>query len=109
RLDLQIDADLISNEYPLSLVISPDLFLKNVVMPVLPSSFRNTNSETFAFNNGRITNTHHFDLPGVKKGAITYTPSVDSLSITINDDALYIEISGDVGLHMPNAYMTYGV
>jgi hypothetical protein len=108
-LDRQIDPGLLPGDYPVTFAISKDLVLEHVVQPALPQSFPNTSASTFTFANGVITNTGSFDAPGVQKGALTYTPSIESLTISVTDNHLTLVVSGSCGLRMPNASMTFSV
>jgi hypothetical protein len=107
--DTQIDPALLSAAYPVTFAISPALFMSNVVLPTLPSAFANTDPTTFQCEGGVITNTRAFPTPGVKKGAITYDPEVTSLVVTSVDDYIQVATSGDCGLDMPNASMSFSV
>lgn len=108
-LDVQIGSDIVSSKYPLSFVIAGGLFLQHVIMPSLPKAFPGTDASSFAYSAGTIRLTRKFDLKGVKEGAITYTPVVTSMTITIVDDALSNATSGSVDLKVPNAYLSFSV
>ena len=105
--DSNIDSGIASSQYPLSFAISGDLFLANVIRPALPGAFPESNLSDFAYANGAITLAKQFNLSAVKAGAIWYTPTVTSLTITINANALKNATSGSVYLDLPNAYMDF--
>ncbi|WP_218511632.1 TULIP family P47-like protein [Variovorax sp. dw_308] len=106
-LSSNIDAGIASTQYPLSFVISGDLFLQYVILPSLTKAFTDANASTFAYANGQITAVHPFNLSGVKSGAITYIPKVSSMVVTVDANALKNVTSGSVYLDMPNAYLDF--
>ena len=109
-LSTELDTSLISSSFLVSIAISSDLFLQNVVMPMLPSALPNTDASTFKFVPGvGIQNTRSFPTPGVTAGAITYHPQVDSLTISSTDNYLANSVQGSCGLDMPNASMDFTV
>jgi hypothetical protein len=106
-LSSNIDSGIASSQYPLSFAVSGDLFLANVILPALPGAFPQSNLSDFAYANGAITLARQFNLSAVQAGAIWYTPTVTSLAITINANALKNATSGSVYLDLPNAYMDF--
>lgn len=105
----QIDSDLIDRSVPLSFIISGDLFLHHVIMPSLPKVFKHASASKFTFSSSAIHNRGSFDLNGVEKGAITYTPNVGKLKIAVDANALKTQIEGRVGLHLPDARLDFYV
>jgi hypothetical protein len=106
-LSSNIDSGIASSQYPLSVAISGDLFLANVILPALPGAFSGSALSDFTYANGAITLASQFNLSAVQAGAIWYTPTVTSMAITINANALENATSGSVYLDMPNAYMDF--
>jgi hypothetical protein len=106
-LSSSIDAGIASTQYPLSFVISGDLFLQYVILPSLPKAFTGANASTFAYANGQITAVHPFNLSGVKSGAITYVPKVGSMVVTVDANALKNVTSGSVYLDLPKADLDF--
>lgn len=109
-LDRNIDPAIVSGNNNAGILISKQLFLRNVIFPLLPSIFQHgTTSNNFSLNaNGDIVNHGSFPTDSVKKGAITYQPQVDSLLMTCSANYLLTSISGscDLGLNMS---MTFGI
>ncbi len=106
-LNSNIDSGIASSQYPLSFAISGDLFLANVIRPALPGAFTHSSASNFSYANGAINLVNQFDLNAVQSGAIWYTPTVTSMTITIDANALKNVTSGSVYLDMPNAYMDF--
>ena len=84
-------------------LMSGDLFLTDVVLPGLATSMGiKTPAQPFIFNPGThaIENNGEVELPGVKKGLITYTPKLTSYSMTVTGANLvsYSAISCSAGL-----------
>jgi hypothetical protein len=78
-----------------------------VILPSLTKAFTGASASTFAYANEQITMAHPFNLSAVKSGAIWYTPTVTSMTVSINANALKNVTSGSVYLHMPNAYLDF--
>lgn len=106
-LNANIDSGIASSQYPLSFVVSGDLFLKNVIMPSLPAAFTGATAADFTFANSQITLASAFNLDAVQAGAIWYTPTVTSMVVTVNANALKNVTTGTVYLDLPNAYMDF--
>jgi hypothetical protein len=106
-LNSNVDSGLANARFPVSLAISGGLFLENGILPVLPHAFPNTDASTFSYANGTITLRHGFNLNSIREGLIDYTPTVNSLSISINSNALKSLAAGTCGLHLPNAYLDF--
>ncbi|MEJ8853321.1 TULIP family P47-like protein [Variovorax robiniae] len=106
-LSSNIDAGIASTQYPLSFVISGDLFLQYVILPSLPKAFPGANAGTFAYANDQITAVHPFNLHGVKSGAITYIPKVGSMVLKVDANALKNMTMGSVYLDLPKADLDF--
>ncbi|AXA90938.1 TULIP family P47-like protein [Massilia sp. YMA4] len=107
QLATNIDSAMTGSNSPLVLAISGDMFMQNAILPGLPATFPGTSPSNFQCAAGQITLAAGFDLPSVTVGAIGYTPTVDTLTIAINSNALRTAASGHCGLHLPNAQMTF--
>jgi hypothetical protein len=109
QLPRQIDPSILNSLQNAVFVISQDLFLRNVIMPVLPAAYgHGSTTQTFTYSNGAISNTQSIGLDGVQKGAITYYPEITSLSITVSGGSLNTSISGGCDLKM-NMSMTFKI
>ncbi|MBB5421668.1 TULIP family P47-like protein [Paraburkholderia atlantica] len=107
QLNSNIDSGIVSSQYPLAFVISGDLFLQNAILPVLPGTFPHSNAGNFSYANGKISLVRSFDLDSIREGAIDYTPTIESLTIEIDANALNSSASGSCGLHLPHAYLSF--
>lgn len=96
----EVDPTIVTNTSNAGIAISKDLFLQNVIQPVLPFSYPGTAPAMFAFNpaDHSIHNTRSFATPSVKAGAITYYPSIDNLVISIFKNDILTAISGSCSL-----------
>jgi P-47 protein len=108
-LSTQIGSDLVSLSYPWSFLISGPLFLEHVILPMLPAAFPGTDTTYFAFSNNTISITKPVNLQAVEPAGIPYTPVVQTLALTIDDNKLSNSTSGTVDLHMPNASMSFSI
>jgi hypothetical protein len=110
HLSRQVDPGLIDGAATGFFAISPALFLQHVVQPVLPQVYPNTDASFFRFDAGStsIVSTRSFGMSGVKSGAITYYPSIDSLSVTVSGNSVNASVSGGCDLHMGMS-MTFSV
>jgi hypothetical protein len=106
-LNSNIDSGIASSQYPLAFVVSGNLFLQNVIMPALPGAFTGATAANFAYAAGQITMVSQFNLSAVQAGAIWYTPTVTSMTVSVDATALKNVTSGTVYLDMPNAYMDF--
>lgn len=106
-LTANIDSAMTSSGLPLVLAISGPLFLQYGILPVLPNAFPNTGPGNFSYSDNQITLAQGFDLNSLEEGAISYTPTMDQMAITIDANALRNAACGHCGLHMPNASMTF--
>ena len=99
QLPRQVDATALSLNYDATYVISSEMFLEHVMMPVLPSVFGNgTTPSSFALRDNTIVNTQTIRMDGIKEGAITYYPNLTSLAIKTNGSGLASDYRGDVDL-----------
>lgn len=101
-----VDAGIASSQYPLSFVISGNLFLEHVILPALPAAFPLAPPGTFTYANGAISIDQPFNLSELPVG-IGYTPNVTAMSIAIDANALKNTMVGAVYLDMPNAYLDF--
>jgi hypothetical protein len=106
-LNSNIDSGIIDPAHPLAFVVSSELFLEHAILPALPGAFPGTSLDNFLYGGHQISLARSFDMKSIKEGAIDYTPSLQSLIITINGDALKSTASGTCGLHLPNASLDF--
>jgi hypothetical protein len=93
-------------------VLSGNAFMKNVILPSLPSAFQgNCHVNDFNLNaDGSITLAEGFSLNSVKVGLINYTPSVTAVNYHIDDTTMrcYVATSTDI-TGLTDAYVTNSV
>jgi hypothetical protein len=111
QLPRQVDPAIVANLQQAIFVISPGMFMQNVIMPMLPAAYgHGTTAQTFTYNpvTGTIANTGNISTDGVKKGAITYDPYIGTLAIAIQAGNLNTAVTGgcDLGLNMS---MTFSI
>ena len=70
--------------------MSLERFMSKMVLPSLPGEFTHAPSGTFVLGNNdtQIAATSSFDLDAVKVGAVNYTPTVTSYTMTVNGSTL---------------------
>ncbi|MFS1519411.1 TULIP family P47-like protein [Bacillus sp. SCS-151] len=112
----EIDSTLLKEGYSIFLLISNELFLKNLILPELSSSFSNgTTDENFVYHPtkgtiGRIENNGEINCGSVKWGLETYHPKLTSLSISIQDKFLIFQASGKFNITgLAGANVTFNV
>ena len=99
----QVDASLIAPGVQGFFVISTNLFMQNVVLPLLPGAWGNgASAASFSYNpaNWTISNTGNLGVNGVQEGAITYYPQISSFSMVVSGGKLNTEVSGGCDLKM---------
>lgn len=101
-LPRQVDPALIAGQAQACFAISPALFLKNVIQPLLPQVYAGTNAAAFTFDAAHTTirATRAIGVGGVKSGAITYYPQIQSLAITTAGSRLNVRAEGDCDMYM---------
>lgn len=101
-LPRQVDPALLAGQSDACFAISAELFLRNVIQPVLPKVYPGADGSAFAFDATRqaVYNTRAIGMGDVKSGAITYHPQIQSLSITASGSRLDIRIEGDCDMYM---------
>jgi len=101
-LPRQVDPALIAGQAQACFAISPALFLKNVIQPMLPQVYAGTDAATFTFDaaQGTIRSTRAIGVGGIKSGAITYYPQIQSLAITTAGSRLTVRLEGDCDMYM---------
>jgi hypothetical protein len=109
NLSSNIDSDIVSSSFPLSLAISGNLFLENAILPALPGAFQNADSNTFAYSNGSISLANGLDLKSIRQGSTDFTPKIKSMTMTIDANALKSTVLGSVDLPQPNAHLSFSV
>ncbi|WP_213803464.1 TULIP family P47-like protein [Granulicella sp. dw_53] len=109
NLSRTIDQNAINSSYTGSFLISNTMFLRNVILPALPTAY-GTQPSVFTLDEdkGLIRNTRTFETKSVKSGAITYYPVISSLSVSTNGEGLETSISGSCDLK-GGISMTFGI
>ena len=99
-LQRSIDNGIVGGTNDAGLFISKELFLKNVILPILPSAYPGTSDSTFTYDSSTqsIKNTGPFNTPSTKHGAITYYPQITSLNTTLSGGDLVTSINGNCSL-----------
>jgi hypothetical protein len=99
-LSAQFDPTLIEAKCNVFFAISGDLFLKNVVGPVLPSAFRiDPSTIEFQQPEHRVVGKGPVPLGKKKWGLITYHPQLQSVAATVANDSLQLEVHTYCDLH----------
>ncbi|MFS1519398.1 TULIP family P47-like protein [Bacillus sp. SCS-151] len=111
-----IDSTLLKENYGVFMLISNELFLKNMIICELPDSFGNgATSSNFVYapttgTIGEIQNNGNLSCGTVKWGADTYHPKLTSLSIFVQDNDLLFEASGEFSVTgLANASVTFTI
>ncbi len=106
-LPRQIDPALMQAGNTGAFLFTGDLFLEHVVLPMVPTTLR-ADAKNFYFDSGQhaIRNHNSFGAVSVKKGAVTYHPSIDSFTMTVNGGSLQTQLSGscDLGLNISMSF-----
>lgn len=94
-LDYAVDPEDIQDAFTQSFVISGDLTLHKMIMPILPQAYA-TAGNTFYFDAGThtIRNARAFETFGVKSGAITYYPIIDRFDMRIDATGIRTQVWG---------------
>ncbi|KQR18755.1 TULIP family P47-like protein [Deinococcus sp. Leaf326] len=82
--------------------ITGDLFLQQLIMPQLPQAFQGRLSAgnlSFDSAQHRIVNSTPFDLAQIQVGLIWYTPTITSLVVNNQENAIQISLSGNCDLY----------
>lgn len=101
QLQHSVDPELFAGGGNAAFAISQDVFLADVVAPVLPQAFGGgSNAGCFGYDAGRhlITAAHSFGCSQVKAGAIWYTPNVTALKIGVVGGSLAMSVNGNCDL-----------
>jgi hypothetical protein len=109
HLKRNIDPNLLSDSYELFMMIAPDIFLQQTVMPGLPRAYgHGATANNFYLSGAEIRNNGNLNCGSVKVGLIRYYPYIDSLSIKIDDTALLMSASGRFDITgFAKAYVTF--
>ena len=99
-----VDPSLLSAGQNLFYALSQAVFMKNLLMPVLPSALGNgIAADVFQFNGPSqpnqqnacsITNTKSFNTQSVENAGTHYYPQINSFSMQINDNQIITTASG---------------
>lgn len=89
-----IDNQIVSGSNNAGLFISEELFMENVIIPVLEKAYPEAGAHNFYWTGSEIKARRSFGAGSVKKGAITYYPSISSLGLTLSGGTLDTSLSG---------------
>jgi hypothetical protein len=110
-LPQSFDTSLLLNE-DFGFVLSARAFMKNVILPSLPSAFQgNCNMSDFMLNaDNSITLARGFNLNSVRVGLIDYTPNVTAVNYHLDDNSMrcYVATKTDI-TGLADAYITNSV
>ena len=109
QLPRTIDQGAISGGHTGSYLISDVLFLRNVILPFLPTAY-GAPSSAFILDEAAhaIRNTGRFETIPVKSGAITYRPVINNLVVTTDGEGLLTTLDGSCDLKA-GINMTFGI
>lgn len=95
----------------LFLLISPELFMKHVVMPGLPAAYGHGASPgSFVYTAGAVKNNGRLDCGTFREGMIDYHPYLDTLTIGVQGSALRTVANGSFDITgLTDAYVTFSV
>lgn len=90
-----VDPSDITGDINASYIISRDLVLENLILPILPQAYQ-TSADSFRFDKDKhvIVNTRKFETFSVKSGAITYYPQVESFELRIEGQCMRTAVRG---------------
>jgi hypothetical protein len=95
HLQRAVDPALLQGDYQLYYLISQAMFMEHVVMPGLPQAYgHGATPGNFDWSAGAIRNNGRLSAGSVKWGLIHYHPHINTLTITVDDDALQSNASG---------------
>ncbi len=95
------DSSVLSDDCDVFMILSPEQFLKNAVLPGLAASYGNGATaanfvyKTLGGTNGYIMNNGHIPTKTASWGADTYHPYITNLAIAIDGSNLTTKIVGD--------------
>lgn len=98
-----VDTSLMATGVQGFFAISQDLFMQQVVQPLLPGVWgHGATAATFRYDarDHALLNQGNLGVDGVQKGAITYYPSVNAMRMVVNGGNLVSTVSGDCDLKM---------
>lgn len=106
-----LDPTLVTGGYDLYLAISQEMFMKNVVMPTLPSAYgHGATAANFTYSGGAIVNNGQLSCGSVRAGAIDYHPHIDTLNVGAFDGSIKTQASGSFDITgLTDAYVTFSV
>jgi len=103
KLERKIDPAIlpVSAQLNAGYLISGDLFLENVILPLMPQMYPGTSPGIFLFSTAdhQIQNTVKFPTEKVKSGAIWYYPEIKHLKVYIVGGEMRTSIQGDCNLY----------
>ncbi len=103
-----IDPALITTDAAGFFAMSPQMFLRNVILPMMPKAFGNgAKGKDFSYDakHNRIVNTKALKANKVKG----YQPMIKSLAMTVKGGALHMSASGKCDMNFMGVEMTFSV
>ncbi len=99
-LPLLVDSGIMPGNANASYMVSKELILKNIIMPMLPSIYPGSRPSSFFIDsNNCIVNNGSLSMPSVVSGAITYYPKITKFNMTINGRDLKTSLHGYCDLY----------
>jgi len=109
NLPRTIDPNAILGDFTGSFVISEALFLKNVILPFLPTAYQAPSTVFYLDEAARAIRNHGpFETIPVKSGAIVYHPVITGLSVSMDGEGLATTVEGRCDLKA-GINMTFGI
>ena len=111
QLPRAVDGALFAGGHDACFAISAPMFLQHIIQPMLPGAYgHGTSAGTFRFNaaSGAIESLQRIPTDGVKKGAITYEPYIDAMSVTLSGGCLVTSVNGGCDLKL-NISMSFSI
>ncbi|KAB7732509.1 TULIP family P47-like protein [Rudanella paleaurantiibacter] len=106
-LSTSVDPSLLNANQNLFYALSQGVFMKNLLLPALPSAMGNVAADVFQFNGPTqpnqqnacsITNTRSFNTKSVENAGTTYYPQIDSFTMKISDNQIITTASGQFNI-----------
>jgi len=98
----QVDPDLMTGAGPAYFAFSKNLFLENIVKPVMPDVFANSRARDFLFDpaHSQIESTVPIAMDKVKSGLIWYHPVITKVVTTVSKSNIETRVQGVCDLHL---------
>jgi len=91
-------------------ILSGLQFMKNIVLPKMPSAYKGSNASEFRMSGSSIVNNGDVHLDQVKYGLIWYPPYINDLTVSINGGSIRTVAAGRCDITgLADAYVTFSV